>query len=98
MQPTIFICTKIQLDRSLDLYLALMTPDNNLLFFPGWNSFPEPLNLSIPKGTDLKDVEIFEIPISNSIPEGTYFLYCGICEAGTTKLIDKLSLTEFRIH
>jgi len=83
---------------SMDLYIALICSDNSLLFFPYWFSNPTPITLEAPKGTIIDDLEFLVLSLTQSFPKGSYLFCAGVCEEGTTNLLDKISSTGFLIR
>ena len=81
-----------------NLYLALMLPDNNLLFYPKWSPKADPVTLILPAGSDFNDVEFLAVQVTELFPKGHYQIYCGLCEKSTTNLLDKISIAGFVIR
>jgi hypothetical protein len=81
-----------------DLYLAFQLPTGDLIFFSGFSNEPEPLKINIPTGSLFTDVDVLVTPVLETLPKGSYLIFCGICEENTYNLVGKISYGGFLVH
>jgi len=67
-----------------DLYIAVMLPTGEVLYYPNWSFEPTGFWLSLPAGFDLQPTEFLRLQyIEGVIPKGEYRLFAALVQPGT---------------
>jgi thiol-disulfide isomerase/thioredoxin len=83
-------------DLSFDLYVALLA-GGNLFFYPSWTTQVEKTPISVTPDLDQKLKIVQGVPISKSIPEGTYSILAITAKSGTLEPNSRLVQADFNV-
>ena len=86
-------CGNLDVSRTVDLYAALLSPDQTLVFIPSLSDTPEPwfAGVSLPQGFVLPPTELFQCPLPETSPDGRYVLYAALFQHGQFDIAQSLS-------
>jgi len=87
------------LDRTVDLYIALETPDGELLFYPGfgtsWSCFLP--GLHIEAETAVENYQLFSLTVPD-LPAGIYRWFAACTDAGTMEFASNIASCEWQFE
>jgi thiol-disulfide isomerase/thioredoxin len=81
---------------NIDLYVAL-SAFGQLYFYPSWTKNPYANQITTNGGYNNEFTLLNQIPVSTSLPEGTYSFLAICTETGTLNILGNLAQTSFEI-
>ncbi len=87
-------------DVEADLYIAVMLPTGEVLYYPNWSFEPTGLRLALPAGFDLQPTEFLRLQyIAGVVPKGEYRLFAALVEPGTQfEFISSIAETKLVLY
>jgi len=85
-------------ERSLDVYVAIMFPTGELVFYPHLTSIPEPVPVVLPALSALPEFELLGLQIPDGIPLGNYYVFAAGCEPGAFEFVSNIAYYQFGIY
>jgi len=82
----------------LDVYVAIMFPDGELIFYPHLTSVAEPVTLVLPGLSALPEFELIALQIPPGVPTGDYFVFAAGVWPGTFDFVTNLAHSRFGVH
>jgi len=87
------------MDRTVDLYVAIETPDGELLFYPGfgtsWSCFLP--GLHIEAETAVENYQLFSLTVPD-LPAGIYRWFAACTDAGTMDFASNIASCEWQFE
>jgi hypothetical protein len=85
----------------VDLYFAILDPDQNLYLFPDWNTNISPLSFTMPQNFYLPPTEVFNFSLPSNLPliskPGKYLMATALAKQGTLNFTQDISVAEFHV-
>ena len=82
----------------LDVYVAIMFPEGELIFYPKLNSIPEPVPVALPALSALPEFELLALQIPSAVPTGDYVVFAAGFWPGTFDFVTNLATSHFGIY
>jgi len=82
----------------LDVYVAIMFPSGELIFYPHLTSIAEPVPVVLPALSALPEFELLGLEIPDGVPTGDYFVFAAGFWPGTFDFVTNLAYSRFGVY
>ena len=88
----------LEAELHLDVYVAIMFPTGELIFYPKLTSIAEPVPVVLPVLSSLPEFELLALQIPGGVPTGDYFVFAAGFWPGTFDFVTNLASSSFGIY
>lgn len=85
-------------ERSLDVYVAVLMPTQDVIFYPTFGTVPNAVFVTLPALSSLPEFELFGLQIPGGIPLGDYYVFAAGCDLGTFEFVSNVAYSHFSIY